>query len=77
LKALPPLKAETEVSPPVLVTAIHLMFLAGIVVFAHHPSVFLGLFMFFLGFTAAYERYQSPLILREGLLVAFFLTGIK
>ena len=26
--------------------------------------------------TAAYERYQSPLILREGLLVAFFLAGL-
>ena len=76
LKALPALKAETEARPPALVTTIHLMFLAGIVVFAHHPSVFLGLFMFFLGFTAAYERYQSPLILREGLLVAFFLAGL-
>jgi len=32
--------------------------------------------MFFLGFTTAYERYQSPLILREGLLVAFFLAGL-
>jgi predicted cation transporter len=54
----------------------HVLFLIGIVTFAHHPAVFLGLFMFFLGFTAAYERYQSPLILREGLLVAFFLAGL-
>jgi hypothetical protein len=76
LKALPALAPPTEASPPWLVTAIHLMFLSGIVVFAHHPAVFLGLFMFFLGFTAAYERYQSPLILREGLLVAFFLAGL-
>lgn len=76
LKALPPLAASTEAQPPWTVTLIHVMFLAGIVVFAHHPSVFLGLFMLFLGFTAAYERYQSPLILREGLLVAFFLAGL-
>jgi hypothetical protein len=76
LKALPPPPAPNEARPPLLVTAIHLLFLAGIVVFAHHPAVFLGLFMFFLGFTAAYERYQSPLILREGLLVAFFLAGL-
>lgn len=76
LKALPPAPAPNESGPPLLVTAIHLLFLAGIVVFAHHPAVFLGLFMFFLGFTAAYERYQSPLILREGLLVAFFLAGL-
>jgi len=76
LKALPPMAETNETQPPWLVTLIHLVFLAGIVVFAHHPPVFLGLFMFFLGFTAAYERYQSPLILREGLLVAFFLAGL-
>ncbi|TAK98092.1 MAG: hypothetical protein EPO09_02785 [Aquabacterium sp.] len=76
LKALPPLAQSTEAQPPLAITLIHLLFLAGIVVFAHHPSVFLGLFMLFLGFTAAYERYQSPLILREGLLVAFFLAGL-
>lgn len=76
LKTLPPLAEPTEAAPPFIVTAIHVGFLAGIVVFAHHPAVFLGLFMLFLGFTAAYERYQSPLILREGLLVAFFLAGL-
>ena len=76
LKALPPLAPPTEARPPLLVTAIHILLLAGIVVFAHHPPVFLSLFMLFLGFTAAYERYQSPLILREGLLVAFFLAGL-
>jgi Putative Na+/H+ antiporter len=76
LKALTPVQASPDSNPPLLVTAIHLMFLVGIVVFAHHPAVFLGMFLFFLGFTAAYERYQSPLILREGLLVAFFLAGL-
>ncbi|HET6789388.1 MAG TPA: putative Na+/H+ antiporter, partial [Aquabacterium sp.] len=76
LKALPPAAATQEAYPPLLVTVIHLAFLSGIVIFAHHPAVFLGMFLFFLGFTAAYERYQSPLILREGLLVAFFLAGL-
>jgi hypothetical protein len=46
------------------------------VVFAHHPEVFMGLLLFFLGFATAYERYQDRLILREGLLVAFFLAGL-
>ena len=32
--------------------------------------------MMFLGYTQAYERHQSPLILREALLVAFFLAGL-
>ena len=36
----------------------------------------MGLFLFFLGYAEAYERYQSRLILREGLLVAFFLAGL-
>ena len=30
----------------------------------------------FLGFTQAYERHQSPLIIKEALLVAFFLAGL-
>jgi hypothetical protein len=76
LKALPPANIQADPLPPAPIVAMHLMFLVGIVTFAHHPAVFLGLFMFFLGFTAAYERYQSPLILREGLLVAFFLAGL-
>jgi hypothetical protein len=66
----------TEVEIPMLVRAIHLLFLVGVVVFAHHPVLFLGLFLFFLGFTQAYARYQNPLILKEGLLVGFFLAGL-
>jgi hypothetical protein len=38
--------------------------------------LFLGLFLLFLGFTQAYQRYQDPLILKEGLLVGFFLAGL-
>jgi hypothetical protein len=64
------------VAVPLAVSLIHLVFLAGIVGFAHHPVVFLGLFLFFLGYTQAYERYQSPLILKQGLLVGFFLAGL-
>jgi hypothetical protein len=65
-----------QLAAPLTVRAIHLAFLAGVVTFAHHPVFFLGLFMFFLGFTYAYEQFQSPLILREGLLVGFFLAGL-
>lgn len=63
-------------SAPWTVVAIHLMFLVWVVVFAHHPAVFMGLFLFFMGFATAYPRYQDRLILREGLLVAFFLAGL-
>ncbi|MHB0992199.1 MAG: putative Na+/H+ antiporter [Burkholderiales bacterium] len=59
-----------------VVSAIHLRFLAGVVIFAHHLVLFLGLFLFFLGYTHAYERYQNPLIIKEALLVGFFLAGL-
>jgi len=55
---------------------VHLAFLVGVVVFAHHPPIFMGLFLFFLGIAFAYERHQDRLILKEGLLVAFFLAGL-
>jgi len=61
---------------PWVVSAVHLAFLAGVVVLAHHPVLFLGLFLFFLGYTQAYARFQNPLILKEGLLVGFFLAGL-
>ncbi|KLN57751.1 putative Na+/H+ antiporter [Variovorax paradoxus] len=66
--------AEAPVPPAVALT--HLVLLAGIVLFAHHPVAFLGLFLMFLGFTQAYERHQSPLIIKEALLVGFFLAGL-
>lgn len=61
---------------PLSVVLVHLVFLTTVVVFAHHPAVFLGVFLFFLGFATAYQRHQNPLILREALLVAFFLAGL-
>jgi hypothetical protein len=61
---------------PLPVVAVHLALLAGVIVLAHHPVAFLGLFLLFLGFSQAYERYQSPLLIKEALLVAFFLAGL-
>jgi Na+/H+ antiporter NhaD/arsenite permease-like protein len=58
------------------VMAVHMAFLAGVVSFAHEPPLFMGLLLFFLGFATAYERFQDRLILREGLMVAFFLAGL-
>lgn len=68
-------KEQPAQVPPAMI-AVHLMFLLGVVVFAHHPAVFMGLFLFFLGFASAYMRHQNPLILREAFLVAFFLAGL-
>jgi hypothetical protein len=65
-----------EIRVPLSVVAVHLGLLAGVVLFVHHPVVFLSLFLMFLGFTQAYERHQSPLILKEALLVGFFLARL-
>ncbi|MEO7116296.1 MAG: putative Na+/H+ antiporter, partial [Caldimonas sp.] len=64
--------------PPVppFVIAVHFAMLAAVVLLAHHPVAFLAVFLMFLGFTQAYERYQQPLILKEALLVGFFLAGL-
>lgn len=67
----------TQVVPiPPVVIAVHLALLAGVVFMAHHPVAFLGLFLLFLGIAEAYNRYQNPLLIKEALLVAFFLAGL-
>lgn len=69
---------EKESRPPVPlgVIAIHLVCLVGIVLSAHHPMVFLAILLFFIGYAHAYERHQNPLLIREGLMVGFFLAGL-
>jgi hypothetical protein len=52
------------------------LFLLGVVMFAHYRAIFMGLLLFFLGYTAAYPKDHDPPILREALLVAFFLAGL-
>ncbi len=73
---LPDASAAPAARVPATVIAVHLLFLAGVVLASHHPVLFLGLLLFFLGFADAYRRHQDPLILREALLVAFFLAGL-
>lgn len=71
-----PPDADGTPQAPWAVVLVHAVFLVGVVVFSHHPVVFMGLFLFFMGFASAYPRHQDPLILREALLVAFFLAGL-
>lgn len=61
---------------PLSLTVLHLLCLVGVVLAAHHPTVFVGIFLFFLAVVTAYSKWQDRLILREGLLVAFFLAGL-
>lgn len=74
-------KDEEAIGPGLLpvpgwLTAAHLAFLAWTVVNAHYPALFVGGFLFFLGFVKATAAYQSRLELRGPLLVGFFLAGL-
>ena len=61
---------------PAWVTAVHMGFMAWTVVNSHYPVLFVGGFLFFLGFARATAIYQSRVELRTPLLVGFFLAGL-
>ncbi|MGY8599391.1 putative Na+/H+ antiporter [Paracidovorax citrulli] len=68
---------ETSATPvPWPLVAVHVALLAAVIAAAHHPVIFLGLFLLFLGIAQAYPRHQNRLILKEALLVGFFLAGL-
>lgn len=67
---------KKEVKIPMAVILMHLLFLCGVVIFAHDPIIFTWILLFFIGYTTAYPKHQSPLILKEALLVGFFLGGL-
>jgi hypothetical protein len=61
---------------PLWVMCAHLLLLCVIVYFSHYPPIFLGAFLVFMGLASAYPQFQNSLILREGLMVSFFLAGL-
>jgi hypothetical protein len=65
-----------HMSPTWWMTLTHLLFLGAVVITAHHMVVFMGVFLFFLGFTTVTKEYQDPVKLKESLLVGFFLGGL-
>ncbi|OCL85498.1 hypothetical protein AAX26_01924 [Aliarcobacter thereius] len=67
--------SEKEKIPKAIVIT-HFIFLFLVIYFGHYPAFFLSIFLLFLGVTYAYQQYQDRLMLREGLLVAFFLGGL-
>ena len=61
---------------PLWVTGVHMLFLLWTVVNAHYPVLFLGGFLFFLGFYHSTEQHQNKLELKSSILVGFFLAGL-
>lgn len=62
--------------PPMWVTFIHVIFLALVVLNAHHMVMFMGLFLFFLGFTIVTKEFQDEVQVKSSLMVGFFLAGL-
>ncbi|MDA0576686.1 MAG: putative Na+/H+ antiporter [Verrucomicrobia bacterium] len=75
LAQLPAMRDESA-AIPLWLTSAHLVTLALVVAFAHHPDVFTGVLVLFLGLVTATPEHQDSLKLREGLLVGFFLAGL-
>jgi hypothetical protein len=74
-------RPDDEAQPALLpvpgwLIAVHLLFLAWTVVNSHYPALFVGGFLFFLGFVKATAAYQSRVELRSPMLVGFFLAGL-
>jgi hypothetical protein len=71
-----PAGAPALLPVPGWVAGTHMAFLAWTVVNAHYPALFIGGFLFFLGFVRATAAYQSQVSLRAPLLVGFFLGAL-
>lgn len=68
-------EAPEMVAPPWLI-AIHLGFMAFVVLTNHHWPVFMGAFVFFLGVVKVTHEYQTTPKVVEAMLVGFFLCGL-
>ena len=73
---LPSDESAEEEPVPHWITGVHLAFLLWTVLVAHEPALFIGGFLFFLGFTLATTAYQDELDMRSPMLVGFFLAGL-
>jgi len=61
---------------PAWITVVHLLFMGWTVFNAHYPPLFVGGFLFFVGFAMATKVHQSHVDLKQPMLVGFFLAGL-
>lgn len=69
-------EGDNKLHPRWWINALHILFLSMVVLTAHHPKVFMGVFLFFIGFAVVTKEYQHELKIKESLLVGFFLAGL-
>jgi Putative Na+/H+ antiporter len=75
-QVIPPDDADGLEPVPLWITAVHLAFLGWTVLVAHEPALFIGGFLFFIGFTLTTTAYQDQIDMRSPMLVGFFLAGL-
>lgn len=68
--------SSTSVKIPFNVILIHVLFLVWVVLNSHHTSLVVWGFLAFLMVTQILKKYQSPIALKESLLVGCFLAGL-
>ena len=71
-----PLWDQREDPTPLWVMIIHVLFMVWTVFYTHYPPMFIGGFLFFLGFARISETFQNRVDLKPALLVGFFLAGL-
>lgn len=74
--AIPQSWEDRKDNIPLWVTLAHVFFLTFTVYFSHTPVMFIGAFMFYLGFSVATPQYQNQFSLRVPMMVGFFLAGL-
>lgn len=61
---------------PAWIIGVHVLFMLWTIVNAHEPVLFMGGFLFFLGFYQVTSYYQNRIDLKPALMVAFFIAGL-
>jgi hypothetical protein len=69
-------KEEKPRPVPLWITAVHIACLVIVVMNAHYPAIFVGVFLLFLGFHQATVGHQSLIQLKRPMLVGMFLAGL-
>ena len=67
---------ERDTAIPSWIIVVHLLFLAWTVFNAHYPPLFIGGFLFFLGFCTITGTHQNKIEMKSPILVGFFLAGL-
>lgn len=69
-------QSDSKPPAPLWTALLHGGFIGMTVLYSHHMSFFIPLFLLFLGWAAISEEYQDEIRIRQSLLVGFFLGGL-